>query len=86
MFFVSANYHCAKMTSVIVFTARKRSMGQGNIFIKVCQEFCSLGGGGGIPACLAGHMTNQQYISSYTAVGSQLMWRQHTGNIKCMMG
>ena len=25
-------------------TARKRSLGQGNIFIGVCQEFCSPGG------------------------------------------
>ena len=44
----------------------KRSFGQGNIFIGVCQEFCSQGGGGmvsqhalqvsprvGIPACFA---------------------------------
>ena len=29
-----------------IFTARKRSLGQGNIFIGVCQEFCSRGGGG----------------------------------------
>ena len=29
------------------FTARKRSLGQGNIFISVCQEFCPRGGGGG---------------------------------------
>ena len=27
-----------------LFTARKRSLGQGNIFIDVCQEFCSRGG------------------------------------------
>ena len=27
-----------------IFTARKRSLGQGNIFIGVCQEFCSQGG------------------------------------------
>ena len=52
-----------------MITARKRSLGQGNIFRSVCQEFCSQGGvpvrggsglgglvpgGGGIPACLAG--------------------------------
>ena len=30
---------------VTIFTARKRSLGQGNIFIGVCQEFCSRGGG-----------------------------------------
>ena len=29
---------------VEIFTARKRSLGQGNIFISVCQEFCSQGG------------------------------------------
>ena len=28
----------------LLFTARKRSLGQGNIFIGVCQEFCSQGG------------------------------------------
>ena len=28
-----------------LFTARKRSLGQGNIFTSVCQEFCSQGGG-----------------------------------------
>ena len=27
-----------------IFTARKRSLGQGNIFSSVCQEFCSYGG------------------------------------------
>ena len=34
----------------LIFTARKRSLGQGNIFTSVCQEFCSRGGcllGGG---------------------------------------
>ena len=28
-----------------IFTARKRSLGQGNIFSSVCQEFCSQEGG-----------------------------------------
>ena len=28
-----------------MFTARKRSLGQGNIFSSVCQEFCSQGEG-----------------------------------------
>ena len=40
-----------------LITARKRSLGQGNSFRSVCQEFCPQGG---IPACLAylgiGHM------------------------------
>ena len=30
----------------LIFTARKRSLGQGNIFTSVYQEFCSQGGGG----------------------------------------
>ena len=43
-----------------LITARKRSLGQGNIFTSMCQEFCSQGRcaipaciAGGIPACLA---------------------------------
>ena len=28
---------------IFIFTARKRSLGQGNIFSSVCQEFCSRG-------------------------------------------
>ena len=51
------------------------------MFLQVC--VCPQGG---IPACLAGHMTRQQYISRCTVDVSQLVWRQHTGNIKCMMG
>ena len=34
-----------------IFTARKRSLGQGNIFIGVCQKFCSRGGGVCLSAC-----------------------------------
>ena len=30
---------------VLIFTARKRSLGQGNIFSSVCQEFCTRGEG-----------------------------------------
>ena len=38
-----------------VFTARKRSVGQGNVFAAVCH---SVGGVGfGFPACTTGHMT-----------------------------
>ena len=36
----------------IIFTARKRSLGQGNIFSSVCQEFCSEGG---LPQCILGY-------------------------------
>ena len=39
-------------TFVVFFiTARKRSLGQGNIFIGMCQEFCSQGG---LPQCMLG--------------------------------
>ena len=31
---------------ILVITARKRSLGQGNIFSSVCQEFCTQWGGG----------------------------------------
>ena len=51
------------------------------IFSEVCVKNSVRKGGGGIPAYLAGHMTNQQYISSCTVSGSQLVWRQHIGNI-----
>ena len=30
-------------------------LGQGNIFIGVCQEFCSQRGGGGLPQCMLGY-------------------------------
>ena len=33
-----------KLMSKFIFTARKRSLGQGNIFRSVCQEFCPQGG------------------------------------------
>ena len=53
---------------------------EGYVFTGVCHSFCSQGGG---RAC---HMTNEDYIRSCTVGGSQLVRRQHTGNIKCMMG
>ena len=66
-----------------LFTDRKHSLR------RLCFYRCVSvhgGGGRGIPACLAGHMTRQQYISRCTVDVSQLVWKQHTGNIKCMMG
>ena len=36
--------------SNIIITARKRSLGQGNIFSSVCQEFCSQGGSASVHA------------------------------------
>ena len=57
----------------ILVTARKWSLGQGNIFSSMCQEFCPQGEGwwwwypsmpcsrgGGIPACLAGFQAHTQ--------------------------
>ena len=58
---------------------------KGYVFTSVCLSRGG-GGGGGISACLTGHMTRQQYISRCIVDVSQLVWRQHTGNIKCMMG
>ena len=55
---------------------------EGYVFTGVCLSTREAG----IPACLPGHMTKQQYISRCTVDVSQLVWRQHTGNIKCMMG
>ena len=40
--FVKVNNHKNRAENII--TARKRSLGQGNIFSSVCQEFCSWGG------------------------------------------
>ena len=41
----------------LVFTTRKRSLGQGNVFTRVCH---SVHGEGGVdfPACITGHMTS----------------------------
>ena len=36
--------HGENSLSMVLFTARKRSLGQGNIFRSVCQEFCPQGG------------------------------------------
>ena len=79
--YLQQNTFTAHSSLNTVITARKHSLR------RLC--FYRWGGGGwvGIPACLAGHMTRQQYISRCTVDVSQLVWRQqHTGNIKCMMG
>ena len=49
----------------IVITARKRSLGQGNIFIGVCQEFCSQGG------CL---LPGRCLLWGLSAPGGCLLW------------
>ena len=40
--------------SLLIFTGRKQSLGQGNIFIGVCQEFCSRGVPGSRGVCSQG--------------------------------
>ena len=40
---------CGSSAVKAVVTARKQSLGQGNIFISVCQEFCPWGRGGLVP-------------------------------------
>ena len=46
----------------ILVTTRKRSLGQGNIFIGMCQEFCSQGGGSLLPGgiCSGGLQAHTQ--------------------------
>ena len=62
-------------------TARKRSLRR--LCFYTCLSFILFTGGGGV---VSQHAMGQQYIRSCISVESQLVWRQHTGNIKCMMG
>ena len=43
-----------------------------------CLSVCSQGG-------VSQHAPGSHYISSCTGADTQLVWRHHTGNIKCMM-
>ena len=68
LFFINCFWKI-KLTAHLIInklvTARKRSLGQGNIFSSMCQEFCSQEGGGsasvhaGIPPPLPGADTPQ---------------------------
>ena len=49
--FLSLHYNVQSL----IFTARKRSLGQGNAFTGICHSFCPEGGG--FTACITGHMT-----------------------------
>ena len=42
----TVNFYLESKELQHIITARKRSLGQGNIFTSVCQEFCSQGSGG----------------------------------------
>ena len=66
-----------------IFTARKRSLRR--LCFYMCLSFI-LFTGGGVVVVVSQHAMGQQYIRSCISVESQLVWRQHTGNIKCMMG
>ena len=39
---------------MLIVTARKRSLGQGNVSTGICLS--TGGGGGSVPACITGHM------------------------------
>ena len=50
--YLALSYWSVKILVCELITARKRSLGQGNIFSSVCQEFCSQGG---LPQCMLGY-------------------------------
>ena len=54
-----------KLNRLLIVTARKRSLGQGNVFTQVCVLFCSQGVG--FPACITGHMTIRVRIQGVSA-------------------
>ena len=62
--------HCVLSLSNVIFTAHKRSLGQGNIFRSVCQEFCSGGG-----ACSGGCLVLEGcLLGGVPAPGRCLLW------------
>ena len=76
---VSSFINVSKNMFRTIFTARKRSLGQGNIFVPVCHSVHR-------GWCVSQHAPGSHYIKSCKGADTQLVWRQHTGNIKCMMG
>ena len=61
-----------------LFTARKQSLGQGNIFRSVCQEFYPQGGG--MPQCMRGYHPRVQHAGRY---GQQASGTHPTGMQSC---
>ena len=64
-----------------IVTARKRSLGQGNIFRSVCQEFCPHGGGcawlqGGMCGCLGGGRVSMCGCQGVCVVARGHAWLQ----------
>ena len=47
-------------TEILIFTACKRRLGQGNVFTPVCQSFCSRGGC--LPHCMLGYVPRQTLL------------------------
>ena len=68
---------------IYVITARKRSLGQGNVYTGVC---LSTEAGVGFPACITGHMTSEsasgggEYPGGFASRGSlHPKWGLHRG-------
>ena len=63
-----------------IFTTRKRSLGQGNIFTNICHSVP--GWGGGFPTCITGHMTRGVCIQEGLHLGVGLLpGSLHTGGL-----
>ena len=71
VFSIHSNSYCLVACTNQFFTARKRSLGQGNVFTRVCHSVHGNSGGGnsGFLACITGHMTSLQEGSLYPGRG-----------------
>ena len=56
--------------NLIVITARKRSLGQGNVFTSVCHSVHNCGGG--FPPCITGHMTGGLHLGGHYLIADIL--------------
>ena len=66
-----------------IITAHKRSLGEGNIFSSVCQEFCTRGG---LPQCMLGYHPPEQtppYTVHAGRYSQQVGGMHHTGMQSC---
>ena len=75
----------------VVITARKRSLGQGNIFRSVCPSFCPQGGGGVCAmlggACVGACMAGGPCVADwYVWWGRGVGGRGHAWQGACMVG
>ena len=69
-------HHHLSVQFLSFITARKRSLGQGNIFIGVCQEFCSEGGVSCPGGCLipGGCLVQGGLLQGMPGPGGCLLW------------